>query len=340
MRRIICILLVVLVFGCDKEDTLKSNLKYVDLYAITDDPSDSIKHRVYEIYQQYGVPVYFNDTIGRVFVKDDVYGNPVYEYELLDLAWNFTSYADIKFRYEYMTDPDKQSKALDLIEEFLNLSGSDLYPFNFFVVESLSKEDAEGKIKEIIEGEIDIHFRTLVLTGNWSFLTGKELPGKMMREMVKSKIANYQNLLAPFFEVSKAEWYGTQWIKIDPNFYTKYLVSPNEFEWSGGDVPPSSYFSYSCLYDDWYAINQFTPAGLEKFRAAVRAQHGQFGFVSVGFSYLDTPRNATTDLDGFVSEMLRLSGDEFKEAWGNSPLVMQKYNILDNIITNKLGVKL
>lgn len=54
---------------------------------LQDDPDDPVKHRIYEIYETYGIPVYFNDTIGRIFLKTDVHGQPVYQYEKLDLAW-------------------------------------------------------------------------------------------------------------------------------------------------------------------------------------------------------------------------------------------------------------
>ena len=40
------------------------------------------------------------------------------------------------------------------------------------------------------------------------------------------------------------------------------------------------------------------------------------------------------------TEMLRLSRDEFEELWGDCPLVMEKYEILYDIVANKLGVEL
>lgn len=339
MKRIIYMLLVILIFGCQKENTLEAKLEYEHLYAIEDDPSDPVKHRVYEIYKQYNVPVYFNDTIGKLLVKEDIHGNPVYRYETLDLAWGFTSYSNLKFHYEYMTDSAEKLKALDLIEEYLKLANKALYPFNFFVVKSLRTEDNQENITEHSHGKFNIYFRTLLMTGDWSSIGEDVLLENMKREMVKNKIMNYKDLLSIFNGVSKKAWYGVSWISIDPKF-NEYLVLPNEFEWKNNEIPPVYYFSTSCLSDTWYAVNEFTPVGLEKFRAAFRLKIGQFGFVSSGRLYLDTPNNTDSDLTGFINEMLRWSREEFREKWGDSPLVMKKYDILYEIVVNNLGVEL
>ena len=72
-----------LMIACSKESTLESRINLDELYVIQDDPDDPVKHRIYEIYETYGIPVYFNDTIGRIFLKTDVHGQPVYQYEKL-----------------------------------------------------------------------------------------------------------------------------------------------------------------------------------------------------------------------------------------------------------------
>lgn len=53
-----------------------------------------------------------------------------------------------------------------------------------------------------------------------------------------------------------------------------------------------------------------------------------------------SPRKNETDLVLYITEMLRLSRDEFEELWGDCPLVMEKYEILYDIVANKLGVEL
>ena len=82
-------LLACLLLACQKEDGITPGTGFENLYTIQDDPNDSIQHKRYELYTTYGVPVFFNDTIGKVFVKTDVNGDSVFRYETLDLNWAF-----------------------------------------------------------------------------------------------------------------------------------------------------------------------------------------------------------------------------------------------------------
>ena len=83
-------LLACLLLACQKEDGITPGTGFENLYTIQDDPNDSIQHKRYELYTTYGVPVFFNDTIGKVFVKTDVNGDSVFRYETLDLNWAFS----------------------------------------------------------------------------------------------------------------------------------------------------------------------------------------------------------------------------------------------------------
>lgn len=190
--------------------------------------------------------------------------------------------------------------------------------------------DIKDEEKIYKEGEYKIHFRTVLMTGDWTESQITSLPNEMMREMVKNKITNYKDLLAAFNSVSDRVWYGKSWAKLDPHWYD-YVETTDK---------PSYYFSPSALSDTWYAINEFEPEELEEFRAALRLAMGQFGFVAGGQSSLYTPGDNEKDLVSYISEMLNRSRDEFIELWGESPLVMAKYEILYHIVADELGVKL
>ena len=70
MRRFIYICFCLLMIACSKESTLESRINLDELYVIQDDPDDPVKHRIYEIYETYGIPVYFNDTIWMIFFEN------------------------------------------------------------------------------------------------------------------------------------------------------------------------------------------------------------------------------------------------------------------------------
>lgn len=55
---------------------------------------------------------------------------------------------------------------------------------------------------------------------------------------------------------------------------------------------------------------------------------------------LVTPYDYNNDLINYVEEMLKYNKEEFEMLWGHSPLVMKKYDVLYDLIKNKLGVEL
>lgn len=337
MKNIIYLIFALLVLGCQKEDALKQEMEFENLYEIRDDPNDPVKHRVYEIYEKYGVPVYFNDTIGKYFIKNDIQGTPVYDYEKLDVGWGFMSYSGVKYRYEYLTDAEKQLKALDLVKDYLDLASRQLYPFNFFILQSVRTVDAKGQEEIYDKGKFLTEFRSLVITGDWDEEVVQTSVEEVKRQMVKSRITNYKQQIVSFNSVSKLEWYNTTYVNIDKKFYEP-LKDTAYFEYEG--KIPEYYLSSTALKDGWYAEKEFTPEGLIKFRATVREKIGQFGFVSgAKNNSADTP-STDYDLNAYVDEMLRYPKAEFKVLWGECPLVMKKYAILYDVIVNELGVSL
>ena len=353
MKNIVCILLFFCFLSCQKEDNLTSTIHYEHLYSVENDPTDTVKKRVYAIYEKYGIPVYFNDTVGRVFVKEDIRGDSVYQYETLDLAWGFTSTSGIQFRYEYLENREEQLLALDLIENYLKSTPKVLYPFNFFVVKSANIVDAAGNIDSYGDGkQYSILFRTLLLINDGNL--SPHLPETLKCEMVKHKISNYPVELAAFYNKSKSVWYGMLFRQLDAEFY-EYFTYPYSKEYGFdmalgygawyemGYIPlqavsiPENFFSSSFFKDDWSNRSHFTEEGLEKFRTVMRQKIGAWGFISPGTM---TPSTTEADLDSYVEKMLSMSKTDFEALWGTSPLVMEKYNILFDILVNKLEMEL
>ena len=93
MRNLLLLLMMISgLWCCQKEDSITPELKLEDLYAVKNNASDPVQQRVYDIYDHYKVTVVFNDTVGKVFVKTDVYGDSVFTYERIDPAYSFTGY--------------------------------------------------------------------------------------------------------------------------------------------------------------------------------------------------------------------------------------------------------
>ena len=68
--------------------------------------------------------------------------------------------------------------------------------------------DTQDQEKIYEKGSYTINYRTVLMTGDWTDSQIITLPETMMKEMVKSKIMNYTDLLAAFNDVSDKVWYG------------------------------------------------------------------------------------------------------------------------------------
>lgn len=323
MKKLWYIALGMIMLACGKEDALDSRIQLENLYTISDDASDTIKQRIYSIYTTYGVPVYFNDTIGQVFLKMDVNGKAVYEYEKLDLAWTFDNYDKIDYQYHYVTDPEQQSKALRFIEQYLQDASPALYPFCFFITEGISKKKRDEIKFTQMEDQFLTGFRTItLLLEQCADETPQSMATQMIRSNVLQKINNYTEELAYFHAVTDKKTYYQYWKVLDPS---------------------SPYFALPELNPD-YTSDRYTPEELEEIRAQKRPIAGKFGFVMATIqdrgAGSSAPYDAKEDLQCYVKVIMSGTDESFRKNWGAYPLVMEKYEILYKIITEKLGVEL
>ena len=93
MKKLILYSLVALFFvGCQDEDELEPTpLK--NWFAIEEKENmDAVDQKIYDLYQKYGIVLFYNDTLGyEDRGRRDSVGNVVYHYEVLDLSYNFTT---------------------------------------------------------------------------------------------------------------------------------------------------------------------------------------------------------------------------------------------------------
>ncbi len=313
-----------------------------------DNSSDSIQKRVYDIYKQYGVTVVFNDTLGKVFVKQDIQGDSVFTYETVDPAWGFTSYTDVDYYYTYLTDPDEKSKMLDVVEKFLGRCSKALYPQVILLLDSYYTESANGSVETYSNGGFKVTYRSLLLCNAREEDVLTSLPEEIMRTFIIQRISDYTLQLASFHRLSK-DYIGKSWGTIG----AVNLKEPITFEemnmWGELEeytitkfIEGPLYNSAACLQDDWWGFRSYAPDVVEKFRTAVRQLIGPFGFVSQSEKGAANcpPEDEEEDLKLFVREMLRFSKEDFEKLWGDYALVMQKYDILYDLLANELGVKL
>ena len=349
MRNLLLLSIMMLgLWCCQKEDSITPDLKLENLYAVKDDASDTIQQRVYDIYEKYKVTVVFNDTIGKVFVKMNAEGDSVFTYETVDPAYSFTGYTDLDYQYALLRDPMQKSQLLDVVESYLSSCNKNLYPQVILLTNMFEREDNRGGIENFFDGAYLTTYRSLILSYTSDEAILSSLPGDILRTFIINRIGDYATEVQQFHRVSK-DFIGKEWdvlgvstlrepvtyMEFDYWYYDWVEYTITEFY----EAP--LYSSCTCLQDDWWGIVDYADY-VEDFRNAVRQLIGPFGFVmeSAKAQVGAPPVDQEDDLQVFVKEMLRFSYEEFETLWGDYPLVMQKYEILYDLLTNEFGVEL
>lgn len=302
--------------ACEKDDITPA-IDFPHLYEIVDNPADPVQHKCFELYKTYHVPVYFNDTIARTFVRLDRQGDSVFRVETLDMSWKFTSVEDnTSWEYVFLTGQDEKLKALHTVEMYLESLSVPLRPFSVLVAKSavVGTKDAARNLGSYVG------YRVVLITGaeDLDEEATLEMAAKLKKDMVAYKVANYTDELNAFNKISK-EWYNTAWSNL-PGVDEDFSSSQKTF---------------------WGSLD-------EEELAEIRMVVGQFGFLGGKndnvISWIgggsSSPENKDADLKMYLDEMLKYPKDVFKSRWGHAPLVMEKYAILYRIIAEKLEVEL
>ena len=358
-KSVLYILVICLILACQKEEGITPVTGFENLYTISDNPGDSIQHKRYELYQTYGVPVYFNDTIGQVFAKVDVNGDSVFRYETLDLNWAFsgTNSSSVTYQVTRLTDPGLKMKALRFAEIFLANSQPALYPYALWLTEKCYQLSSAG----VVEQELICRYRNLMFSKIESMKEDEMLKKAQTfrNEVVKLKVQNYESELNSFNKLTDEKYYNTSWPLLYPGKKFPYYMEnaatsywkpePLQEEWE-----PEKYakrwdnsrtivttYGNSVVSED-FPEGIWTDKQIDEYIALCRERVGAYGFVCYdltnGITY--SPKNTESDLELFLVEMMKYPRKEFLKRWEHSPLVIKKYEILYAIIRDELGVEL
>ena len=125
-------------FGCGDDDNLSPSDLDGDWYVLTDS-EDPLDHLRYTVYQTYGIPVFYNDTIGSQNRGVDYTGLPIIYYEVLNPNYSIESSTEYA-KYELSYDRETIIVGVEFIrdEVFPRLVSSKLYPRSFLLVNKLT----------------------------------------------------------------------------------------------------------------------------------------------------------------------------------------------------------
>ncbi len=341
--------LLTLTSSCGEEKLSGDGVDLTNEFAIEDDAADPIQHERYLIYKEYGVPVLFNDTITSRQIGKDIKGNPITQYETVDLNWDFDSYSNsVVYKYDYITSDEDKAKALHFARQFLSQCSKRMRPFSIMVAHNVSTEPETTSLEEkkYISG-----FRTLVFY-NVTDLDDegiKTTATEVINDMVTQKVKADRDLCSQFEEVS-SKYYYRPWD--DMGGCPTYLA----YKEQNSNVSPNTLFygePYNAV-EGSTAVHRIDLCDLlvtrhlvadraeaESVRASIVAEIGNYGFIRGNKNTGSmSPTDAEEDRNYFIQAILYLGNDGFTDRYGRCSLVMQKYNLLYEFITNELGITL
>ena len=146
MKRLTIITLALVIFcaSCQKEEVTKFPDYDKDWFVLVDNPSDPADHAAYLFYKEFGIPVFYNDTIG-VQERVDVWGNKYMHYELLSLNYSMGGMATSTSSptISSLTYCSKQSVpgAISYLKEnIMPLIPAAIHIHSFLLVESMTSQ--------------------------------------------------------------------------------------------------------------------------------------------------------------------------------------------------------
>lgn len=135
---------VFLLSGCYKENDLDPS--YHDMnWFVLEDSDDPLDHARYLVYKEYGIPIFFNDTIGSQERGVDAFGNPVIYYEVLHPDYTILSMVR-RTTYELCREKDHQMEGVKFIRDRVmpELISPVFYPRCFLLVNKLTLSNVKS----------------------------------------------------------------------------------------------------------------------------------------------------------------------------------------------------
>lgn len=266
---------------------------------VEDNPNDPIDHQRYLIFQETGIPIYYNDTIGSEERYSYATGDPYTYYEVLQVFYSPGNSTPGKqsARYVLPADREKVKPVLDFLEtEILPKLSKDIYVPSILLVDTLVTPTGD-----------DLAYKgtnTVVLSKVCDFADMDETTLKTYKGTFLATLVS--NTLAEFEE----EW-------LEENFYAlTYSANPNYI---------NKLYSTSTSGSGRVPLYQAC-AGLAEQSAAI-----------LGFVWLQnndsSPKYVPTkaqDVLHFCIEIFAYTEAKFMSLHEGENLVLKKYRVMRN----------
>ncbi|WP_289157880.1 hypothetical protein [uncultured Muribaculum sp.] len=250
-----------------------------------------------DFYGRTGIYLLFNDTLAYY---TDEYG--VDRAETVDFSWNFTGDASREYSFEYIADENKADIAARIEKYFvpyINFEGGAMKPYSITLFDKISYYNSyQDKFNSLTFVNCWRSFG--IATNDWVEIESEEEAKAMGK-----------NLLRKFVD-------------------EKITIYSSEVE-DFFDICYDLYYSYPAAeFPDWVDDQDIT----------LVYEAGFLTYYPDTWDYdpeYDAFPTETSDLRLFKDAIFNEDEAEFREKWADYPIIILKYEILKNILTN-LGI--
>ena len=293
-------------FGCGDDDNLSPSDLDGDWYVLTDS-EDPLDHLRYTVFQTYGVPVFYNDTIGSQNRGTDYAGLPIIYYEILNPNYSIESSTEYA-KYELSYDREAITTGVEFIRDEVlpRLVSSKLYPRSFLLMNKLTLNASASSASLLHE---ECAYRGMMtscvsLVEEIGGMTDAEIK-RMACEIAAEEYTTYFmenafSLLEAFLNVCRAEVTSV-------NLYSLSLTSSSTPPYVA-DLKEYGFLSYN-------KESQYAPASKRVTTVTERM-----------------------DVVDYVTEVLMEDDEAFETKYGSYEYVMKKYELMKTAMENLKAV--
>jgi len=303
---IITLALLILCTSCQKEEVMTFADYDKNWFVLEDNPSNPADHSAYLFYKDYGIPVFYNDTIG-IQERVDVWGYKYLHYELLSLNYSMGGMASstsspIISSLMYCSKECVPNAISYLRENIMPLIPSDIHIHSILLVESMDSQSF----------------------GNYAF--------KGMNTLVIGSASK----LSTMTDVEKKKFNGA----VLRAALSDYIINQGHF-----DIELDKFYKVSsvlCPTKNIYGLNTYylNSTNITGLPADVPININTVGFLSTDpSSYYSTPKSTWMDVNMYLEAILSSTLEEFATQYGTYDNIMIKYTIMKQIL-EKTGVNL
>lgn len=306
MKKIILYCLAtVLFFGCKKEEDLTPS--GLDLnWFILQDSQNPIDHHLYQIFEKYRLPIFYNDTIGSTD-RIDNQGAKMKYYERLQVFYFPGNSKPTNSTHNYTKIIKEDISKIDPVITFLEKEVIPVFHNKFFV-QSLFL------VTDLVSPSGDNAFKGLN-----TLTIGKAL---LFNTMTDAEKKSFKGAIIGVLTSGDIISKNTEWL--ETNFYNlTYKVNParNKQDFYSG------VFTYSLmrLYDDMAYIPPLMEMKL-----------GDFGFITAlkksTIEGIATVPTKNLDVSSYIEALFAYTTEEIEEKYGQFPVVMGKFDVMRTLL--------